>query len=147
MFRPSAYVGRVMRIDPVRRQSVISLGSTLALTAIGFLSTMFFAHTVGPAILGAYFLFVAYYSVFNLIGDGGFGGAAVKRISEGVDQNAYFTAFIFLRVMLLVASVGLLLLLRPLLVALTSSGACPWLLVALVVSVFTTVAANGVYGT
>ena len=41
---------RVMRIDPVRRQSVISLGSTLALTAIGFISTMFFAHTVGPAI-------------------------------------------------------------------------------------------------
>ena len=147
VFRPSAYVGRVMRIDPVRRQSVISLGSTLALTAIGFLSTMFFAHTVGPAILGAYFLFVAYYSVFNLIGDGGFGGAAVKRISEGVDQNAYFTAFVFLRVMLLVASVGLLLLLRPLLVDLTASGAFPWLLAALVVSVFTNVAANGVYGT
>ena len=49
--------------------------------------------------------------------------------------------------MLLVASVGLLLLLRPLLVDLTSSGAFPWLLVALVVSVFTNVAANGVYGT
>jgi len=77
VFRPSAYVGRVMRIDPVRRQSVISLGSTLALTAIGFLSTMFFAHTVGPAILGAYFLFVAYYSVFNL--DRGTGGSGVPR--------------------------------------------------------------------
>lgn len=59
VFRPSGYLARVMRIGPVQRQSLISLASTLALTAIGFLSTMFFAHTVGPAILGAYFIFVA----------------------------------------------------------------------------------------
>ncbi|MDK2891255.1 MAG: hypothetical protein PWR21_1887 [Methanoculleus sp.] len=135
-----------MRINPIQRQSVISLGSTLVLTAIGFLSTMFFAHTLGPAILGAYFLFVAYFSVFNLIGDGGFGGAVVKRISEGEDQNAYFTAFILLRVMLLAVSVGFLLIARPYLVDLTSSGVFPWLIVALVVSVFTNIASNSVYG-
>ena len=81
VFRPRGYLARVMRIDPIQRQSLISLASTLGLTAVGFLSTMLFAHTVGPAILGAYFLFVAYFSIFNLIGDGGVGGAAVKRIS------------------------------------------------------------------
>lgn len=147
VFRPSGYLARVMRIDPVQRQSIISLASTLGLTAIGFLSTMYFAHTVGPAILGAYFIFVAYYSVFNLIGDGGFGGAAVKRISEGEDQNAYFTAFLFLRVMLLAVSVGFLSIAQPYLADLTSSGAFPWLILALVVSVFTNVASNSVYGT
>lgn len=136
-----------MRIDPVQRQSVISLASTLALTAIGFLSTMFFAHTVGPSILGAYFLFVAYFSVFNLIGDGGFGGAAVKRISEGKDQNAFFTAFVFLRVILVAVSVGFLFVAQPYLSDLTSSGVFPWLVLALVVSVFTTITSNGVYGT
>ncbi|MDD3932290.1 MAG: flippase, partial [Methanoculleus sp.] len=119
-----------MRIDPVQRQSLISLGSTIGLTAIGFLSTMYFAHTVGPSILGAYFLFVAYFSVFNLIGDGGFGGAAVKRISEGEDQNAYFTAFLLLRVMLMAVSVGFLLVARPYLTDLTSSGVFPWLVLA-----------------
>ncbi|WP_300998964.1 flippase [Methanoculleus sp.] len=147
VFRPSGYLARVMRIDPVQRQSLISLASTLGLTAVGFLSTMFFAHTVGPSILGAYFLFVAYFSVFNLIGDGGFGGAAVKRISEGEDQNAFFTAFVFLRVVLVVVSVGFLLIAQPYLTDLTSSGVFPWLVFALVVSVFTNIASNSVYGT
>ena len=147
VFRPSGYLARVMRIDPVQRQSLISLASTLGLTAIGFLSTMFFTHTVGLSILGAYYIFVAYYSVFNLIGDGGFGGAAVKRISEGEDQNAFFTAFIFLRVMLLAVSVGFLFIAQPYLTDLMSSGVLPWLILALVVSVFTNIASNSVYGT
>jgi len=107
---------------------------------------MYFAHAVGPSILGAYFLFVAYFSVFNLIGDGGFGGAAVKRISEGEDQNAYFTAFVLLRVILMAVSVGFLLIARPYLVKLTSSGVFPWLVLALVVSTFTNIASNSVYG-
>ncbi|MDD3857405.1 MAG: flippase [Methanoculleus sp.] len=135
-----------MRIDPVQRQSLISLGSTLALTTVGFLSTMYFAHTVGPSILGAYFLFVAYFSIFNLIGDGGFGGAAVKRISEGEDQNAFFTAFVLLRVVLTVISVGFLLIAQPYLVKLTTSGMLPWLILALIVSTFTNVVSNSVYG-
>lgn len=146
VLRPSRYLARVMRIDPVQRQGVISLASTIGLTAIGFLSTMYFAHTIGPSILGAYFLFVAYFSVFNLIGDGGFGGAAVKRISEGDDQNAYFTAFLLLRVALTVVSVGFLLIARPYLVKLTLSGVFPWLVLALIVSTFTNIASNSVYG-
>ena len=146
VFRPSGYLARVMRIDPVQRQSVISLASTLALTAIGFLSTMFFAHTVGPAILGAYFIFVAYYSVFNLFGDGGFGGAAVKRISEGEDQDAYFTAFIVLRVVLVAVSIGFLLIIRPYIPDLASPEVFLWLIVALIAGALTSVASNGVYG-
>ena len=146
VFHPSRYLARIMRINPIQRQSTISLASTLGLTAIGFLSTMYFAHTVGPAILGAYFLFVAYFSVFNLIGDGGFGSAAVKRISEGEDQNAYFTAFVLLRVVLTVISVGFLLIIQPYLVKLTSSGMFTWLVLALIISTFTNIASNSVYG-
>ncbi len=135
-----------MRIDPVQRQSVISLASTLALTAIGFLSTMFFTHTVGLSILGAYFIFVAYYSVFNLLGDGGFGGAVVKRISEGEDQNAYFTAFIVLRVVLVAASIAILITIRPYVSDLASPEVFLWLIVALVAGAFTSIASNSVYG-
>jgi O-antigen/teichoic acid export membrane protein len=135
-----------MRVDPVRRQSLISLGSTIGLTAVGFLSTMLFTHTVGLSILGAYYIFVAYFGIFDLLGDGGFGSAAVKRISEGKDQNAFFTAFLFLRVMLMVVSVGFLLVAQPYLTDLTSSGVLPWLILALVISVFTSIASNGAYG-
>ncbi|NMC88348.1 MAG: flippase [Methanomicrobiales archaeon] len=146
MFQPSRYLEQIMKINPVQRQGLISLASTIGLTAIGFLSTMYFAHVVGPSILGAYFLFVAYFSVFNLIGDGGFGGAAVKRISEGEDQNAYFTAFALLRVVLMIVSVGFLLSIQPYLDNFASSGLLLWLILALVVSTFSNVASRGVYG-
>ena len=82
-----------MNISSIQRQSVISLFSTIALTGIGFLSTIYFAHTLGPAPLGAYFLFLAYFGILNVVVDGGFGSAAVKRISEGLEQNEYFSAY------------------------------------------------------
>jgi len=136
-----------MRIDPIRRQSIISFSSTIALTIIGFISTMYFAHALGPGIYGAYSLFIAYFGIFNLIGDGGFGGAAVKRISEGQEQNEYFSAFLVLRVLLLVVSVTALLTARPFFVDLDGSGMFSWLLLALIISVFASVTASGVYGT
>jgi O-antigen/teichoic acid export membrane protein len=79
-----------MNISSIQRQSVIYVASTIGLTVVGFVSTIYFAHTLGPAPLGAYFLFLAYFGIFYLIGDGGFGGAAVKRISEGKEPDEYF---------------------------------------------------------
>jgi O-antigen/teichoic acid export membrane protein len=135
-----------MKISSIQRQSVISLSSTIALTGIGFLSTIYFAHTLGPAPLGSYFLFLAYFGIFNLIGDGGFGGAAVKRISEGKEPDEYLSAFAFLRVILLVLSVSLLLVAEPYFKDLTSSGVFFWLLLALFISVFSSISVAGVYG-
>ena len=135
-----------MKISSIQRQSVITLFSTIALTSIGFLSTIYFAHTLGPAPLGAYFLFLAYFGILNLIGDGGFGGASVKRISEGKEPNEYFSAFAFIRIVLLALSVSLLLVAEPYFKDLTSSGVFFWLLLALIVSVFSRLTAIGVYG-
>jgi len=135
-----------MKISSIQRQSVITLSSTIALTAIGFLATIFFAHTLGPAPLGAYFLFLAYFGIFNLVGDGGFGSAAIKRISEGKEPDEYFSAFAFIRVVLLALSVSLLLFTEPYLKDATSSGIFFWLILALVVSVFSSSAGTGVYG-
>jgi O-antigen/teichoic acid export membrane protein len=126
---------------------VISLFSTIALTGIGFISTIYFAHTLGPAPLGAYFLFLAYFGILNLIGDGGFGGAAVKRISEGKEPNEYFSAFVFIRIILLALSVSLLLFAEPYFKDLNSSGVFFWILLALIVSVFSSSSGIGVYGT
>jgi O-antigen/teichoic acid export membrane protein len=125
---------------------MISLSTTIALTVIGFLSTIYFAHTLGPAPLGAYFLFLAYFGILNLIGDGGFGGAAVKRISEGKEPNEYLSAFAFIRIVLLALSVSLLLFAEPYFKDLTSSGVFFWFLLALIVSVFSSITGIGVYG-
>jgi O-antigen/teichoic acid export membrane protein len=136
-----------MKISSIQRQSVISLFSTIALTGIGFISTIYFAHTLGPAPLGAYFLFLAYFGILNLVGDGGFGGAAVKRISEGKEPNEHFSAFVFVRIVLLVLSVSLLLFAEPYFKDLNSSGVFFWILLALIVSVFSSSSGIGVYGT
>ena len=125
---------------------MVSLITTLALTLIGFMSTMYFAHAVGASVLGAYFLFLAYLSIFSLVGEAGFGGAAVKRISEGREQNEFFSAFVMLRIILLVVSVSVLLLARPLLVDMERSGMFFWLLVALIIGVFSSSVSNGNYG-
>jgi O-antigen/teichoic acid export membrane protein len=135
-----------MGIESIRRQSTISLTSTLIITFIGFLSTMFFAHVLGPEPMGAYFLFVAYFGVFNLLGDGGLGRAAVKRISEDKHQSEFFTAFIILRMVLLVSAVLLLIVASSFLVDLRDSGLFVWLIVAMIVGSAYGIVANGVYG-
>jgi O-antigen/teichoic acid export membrane protein len=135
-----------MNISSIQRQSLIFLVSTISLTIVGFASTIYFAHVLGPAPLGAYFLFLAYFGILNLIGDGGFGGAAVKRISEGKESDEYFSAFVFIRIVLLAASVTVLLYAEPYLKDATSSGIFIWLLLALIVSVFSGSTAIGMYG-
>lgn len=135
-----------MNLDPVRRQSLISLISTLGLTGVGFVATMYFAHAAGAAAYGVFSLFLAYYGIFNLIGDGGFGGAAVKRISEGREQNTYFTAFLFLRFVLLVVSVASVLALSEYLSADGNTAMILWLILALIFGVFLGVTVNGTYG-
>jgi O-antigen/teichoic acid export membrane protein len=135
-----------MKISSIQRQSLIILVSTIATTIIGFVSTIYFAHTLGPAPLGAYFLFLAYLGVFNLVGDWGFGEAAVKRISEGKEQNEYFSAFVFIRIILLAVSVTALLFAGSYFNDITSSGIFIWLIIALIVSVFSNCTGIGVYG-
>jgi O-antigen/teichoic acid export membrane protein len=135
-----------MQIDPVRRQSLISFLSIIGLTLIGYLSTMYFAHVLGPAILGSYFLFLAYFGIFDLVGDGGFGGAAVKRISEGREQNQFFSAFVALRFILLIVSLLALSIFASFIDA-RESSLIPWLFLALIIGTLANSTQNGVYGT
>ena len=136
-----------MNIGSIQRQSLITFGSTIALTFIAIFSTMYFAHTLGPAPLGAYFLFLAYFGIFNLVGDGGVSGAAVKRISEGKEPNEYFSAFVFIRIILLAVSVTVLVFAEPYLKEISSSGIFFWLLLALIVCIFSSSTGIGLYGT
>ena len=135
-----------MNMEPVRRQSLIHLGVNIAITAVGFLSTFYFAHVLGPSVLGAYFLFLAYFGIFNLIADGGFGGATAKRMSEGKEKEEFYSAAASLRLVLLVMSLVLLFVIRPYLVDLNSSDLFGWLVIALIVNLPFGIAAGGNYG-
>jgi len=126
---------------------MISFLTYLGLTGVGFLSTMYFAHVLGATVLGTYYLFLAYYGVFDLIADGGFGGAAVKRISEGKEQNEYYSAYLFLRICLLSLAIIVLIAGHPYLKGLETLNVFYWLTLALFVSIVYSGAVNGVIGT
>jgi len=101
---------------------------------------------VGAEVLGAYFLFVAYFSIIGLMTDGGFGGAAVKRISEGEEPDAYFSAFVVLRSVFVIVVLTALIAFRGLFVDLDNAGTFTWLLVALVVSLLHGTVSSGIIG-
>ena len=136
----------IFRIDPIQRQSLISLTNLIVITGVGFLSTMYFAHVLGPAVYGAYSLFMAYFFVFNLIGEGGLSHAAVKRISEGIEQNQYFSAYSFMRVCLCILTLIILFLFRDSFIDLNSTGLFPFLYLAVFVTCFNNIFSTAVYG-
>jgi O-antigen/teichoic acid export membrane protein len=142
----SAYLSRILSMRAVERQSVISLITMVVVTLVGYVATFYFAHTQGAAILGGYFLFLAYYGIFDLVADGGFGGAAVKRISEGREKNEFFSAFLVLRLLLLSGALLVLILAQPYLVDISAAGLFfPLLLAILAGSLYSSMYA-GVYG-
>jgi O-antigen/teichoic acid export membrane protein len=135
-----------MKVDEVQRQSIVSLVWQIAFTFVGFLSTMYFAHAVGADVLGGYFLFVAYFSIISLMTDGGLGGAAIKRISEGEESDAYFSAFVVLRSVFVTIILLVLIAFHRYFVDLDSSGIFIWLLIALVVSLLQGAVSSGIVG-
>ena len=141
------YISKYMGIGVIQRQSALLLFWRLTMTLVGFISTIYFARTLGAYVLGSYFLFLAYYGIFTLVVDGGFGEAAVKRISEGLDPNAFFTAFLFQRIAFVAILLPILIVVRPYFVDLNNSGLFVWLLLILVISIFSGGVLNGLYGT
>jgi O-antigen/teichoic acid export membrane protein len=146
VFSPTRFLNQLMNIGPVKRQSLIGLGANLGIAAIGYLATVYFAHTLGPAPLGAFYLFLAYLGVVNLLADGGMGGATVQRISEGEDQREYFSAGFAIRLVLIPFALSLLFLVRTVMVDFSSTGLFDWLFLAVVVTTFGSIIAAGNYG-
>ncbi|HTY15632.1 MAG TPA: polysaccharide biosynthesis C-terminal domain-containing protein [Methanoregulaceae archaeon] len=134
-----------MEIGPVRRQSLIVFGSSIGVTVIGFFATIYIAHVAGAAALGGLYLLLAYTGIIGLFTDGGVGSAAVQRISEGTEQDGYFSAHAAIRTVLLVVTVTLLFAARPLFVDLDQAGLFPWMIVILVVSAASGIVSTGVY--
>lgn len=146
MIRPNQITTTLMKLEPLRRQSLVTLFTTVSLTLIGFISTMYFAQTVGESVLGVYFLFLAYYNILNIILDGGLGWAGVKRISEGKERNEYFSALIILRFLLVGILLLFLFILSPLIEEINESGIFYWLVIALIIAIIWRSVSNGNYG-
>ncbi len=140
------FYSRIMSLSAIQRQSTLSLFFTILITVIGFLSTMLFTHILGKDLMGVYYLFLAYYGIFNMIGDGGFGQAAVKRISEGKEQNEYLTAYACLRGILIVVSTVILLTLSPFFVDLQEYNIVLCIIITLAAAAFGNTITMGVYG-
>lgn len=83
--------------EEVQRHGTMYLLSSAGITGIGFLATMFYAHWIGPGILGQYILFLSCLSIVSLLTDLGISTAGVQRMCEGTDPDAFFTACISLR--------------------------------------------------
>ena len=135
-----------MSIEPIRRQSIVSLIWQIAFTFIGFLSTIYFARVLGAEILGAYYLFLAYFGIISLMTEGGLGGAAIKRISEGEEQDEYFSAFVVLRTVFVTVVIVAMIAFRNYFVDLDNSGIFIWLLIALIVSLVQGALSSGIAG-
>jgi O-antigen/teichoic acid export membrane protein len=135
-----------MDIGPVRRQSLIVFGSSIGVTIIGFFATIYIAHIAGAPALGGFFLLLAYAGIIGLFTEGGISGAALQRISEGKDQNEYFSAHAVVRTVLLAGTLVILFAINPLFVDLNQSGLFIWLILALIISTAAGIIATGVYG-
>lgn len=59
----------------VQRHDTMYLASSTGITAICFITTIFYAHLVGPAVLGAYFIFLSSFNIPGLFTDLGIGTA------------------------------------------------------------------------
>lgn len=130
----------------VHRHGMMMLASSTVVTFIGFLITMFYAHWLGAEILGYYFLFLSYYSILGLLSDLGLNYAALKRISEGMQQDAYFTLSLLLRLVLFAFVSLLLLAFRDRFVDLNSAGLFPVLIVVFGIGTLASCLTTGIGG-
>jgi len=135
-----------MDIGPVRRQSLIVFGSSIGVTVIGFFATIYIAHVAGAAALGGLFLLLAYIGIIGLFTDAGISGAAIQRISEGTEQDEYFSAHAAIRMVLLAVTITVLFAIQPVFVDLNQAGLFYWLILALIISVVAGIISTGVYG-
>ena len=124
--------------DAVRLQTMVSLLSQFGLTAIGFLSTIYFTRVADPSIVGVYFLFFSYNALFYLFSESGIGEASIKLISEGRDRNEYYTASMALRLIYLVLCIAGLLITAFIFPAsaIMKTGILWWIIAALIIDFF-----------
>lgn len=64
-------------------------------TVLEFAAIAYFAKVLSTSTLGVYFLFLAVVGMASILGDAGFTGATLKRISEQEDTSEFFASGLF----------------------------------------------------
>ena len=106
----------------VQRHGTMFFVSSIGITLVGFLATIFYAHWVGAAILGSYFIFLSYFNILGVISDMGIGYAGTQRICEGKDPDRFFTASLAIRIVIFMVLVSGLLLFHDRFADLNAAG-------------------------
>lgn len=88
----------------IGQTSLIVFLSKLISSVLGFVATLYFARVLGAEVLGYYALVLTVTRWIKLGGDVGISSAVTKRMSEGEDSSAYFTAGILIVAIFGVAS-------------------------------------------
>ncbi|WP_330631012.1 lipopolysaccharide biosynthesis protein [Halocatena halophila] len=86
----------------ILRSSIGTFATRIGLSVTVFAGTFYLAWATSAWVLGVFSLFAALVRVVDIVTNVGMNEAAKKRISEGTDQGAYFTATILVRVALFV---------------------------------------------
>lgn len=76
----------------IGQTSLIVFVSQIVGSVAGFVATLYFARLLGAGVLGTYSLVLAVVAWVGLIGKIGITGAVQKRMSEGREPDAFFTA-------------------------------------------------------
>jgi len=140
------FYSNIIKLGTIQRQSIVTFGWQFIITFIGLFSTIYIVHVAGTNILGGYFILLAYLGIIGIIADGGFGGAAIKRISEGEEQDAYFSAFLALRSIYVTVIIIALITFRSYFVDLNSAGTFYWLLIIVIVHIVQGTVTIGIIG-
>lgn len=83
-----------MEVDPMKtgQTTAVYFISKVVGAALGFAGTVYFARILGAEVLGHYFLVLALTGWLGIVGELGVTKAITKRLSEGDEPSAYFTA-------------------------------------------------------
>lgn len=97
----------------IGQTSVIVYVAKLLGSALGFLTTLYFARILGAEVIGGYALIMAILGWLDLFGQLGIGNAMIKRISEGEEQGAYLAAAVIWKLLLYVFLSVMIVALQP----------------------------------
>jgi O-antigen/teichoic acid export membrane protein len=113
------------------RSSLGTFGTRIAMSIAEFLGIFYLATAAGASVLGVYSLFIAVVRVVDLLTDAGLSVAVKKRISEGTEQDEFFTAGIVSRLAIFVViALAILVFRRQVVTYIGYEMALPFLLVA-----------------
>ena len=127
--------------------SAIYFSTKIIASVIGFFATIYFTRTLGEEVYGFYAITLALVSWLGIVKSVGFGGAIVKRMSENEEPNAYLAAGTVVKTVLTVMVAVGVVIFREQINAYVGQPVAEFVVLLLVVSVFSGLVNSALKGT